>query len=131
MGRSAASCAAALGCASAGWGFRRFSFLRLLRGPGLFRLRLGLGIVALAPGFGEPLLEAFEEAAQAVDRGGAERLGDAVALDLDPGAALEPARDPLADLANHRACAGPDRLLRLLADLLRQLHSGDLLGNFD
>src|SRR6185436_14452131 len=131
MGRSAASCAAALGRARAGCGFRRFSFLRLLGGPGLFRPRLGPGILAFALGFGEPFLEALEEAAQAVDRGGAECLGNAVALDLDPGAALEPAGDPLADFANHRAGAGPDRLLRLLADLLGQLHSGDFLGYLD
>src|ERR1044072_5368704 len=125
--RSAASCAADLGGWRAGCGcFSRLSLLRLLRGPWL-----PLRLLALALGLGEPFLQAFEEAAQAVDRGASERLGDPVALDLDPGAALEAAGDPFPDLAHDRVGGCPDRLLRFLADLLRHLHAGDLLGNLD
>jgi len=111
---------------------------------GLRMALLGLGILAFALGFGEPFLEALEEAAQAVDRGGAERLGDAVAVDLDPAfvaalAALAPAGGlggggadrRGGDLAHDRAGIGLDRLLDLLAHLPRHFHPGDLLGNPD
>src|SRR3954469_4309628 len=125
MARSAASCAAGLGPGSGGFGCLR-------RAAALFRLRLLRGLSArirVGAGIAKPFLEAFEEAAKAVDRGASEGLGEPGPLTAagSRGPARGGADRCRGEVAHERVRAHLDCLAVLLADLLGQLHTRDLL----